>query len=258
MTKIVLISCVNNKLNHKAKAENIYTSPLFKYNIKYAKSLNPDKIYILSAKYGLLSLETEIKPYNKTLNKMTSKEIKVWANNVINKLNKLSNLRKDEFIILAGQKYIKYLIPHIKNYKLQLEGLKIGKRLEKIREISLTLFKEYSEKRGVFEKFTFPPEYNLPPGMKRGSDEQLLFITLTVALDYQRDAVKLWKQSYDAWLDTEKKWIFNPKKVVENGADSLIKLFKIMNDQKPTQDAKRIWFPICKKLSNFKEVCTNY
>ena len=50
--KIVLISCASKKLNHKAKAGDLYISQLFKSGLRYAKSLNPDKIFILSAKYG--------------------------------------------------------------------------------------------------------------------------------------------------------------------------------------------------------------
>ena len=46
--KVVLISCASKKLNRKAKAEDLYISPLFKLNLKYAKSLNPDKIFILA------------------------------------------------------------------------------------------------------------------------------------------------------------------------------------------------------------------
>ena len=92
MAKVVLISCVSKKLHHKSKAQDLYISPLFKKNLQYAKSLNPDKIFILSAKYGLLRLDEEIEPYDKTLNKMRSNEIKEWANSVLNQLKKLTDL----------------------------------------------------------------------------------------------------------------------------------------------------------------------
>jgi len=49
MKKIVLISCVSKKLHHKSKAQDLYVSSLFLKNLQYAKSLNPDKIFILSA-----------------------------------------------------------------------------------------------------------------------------------------------------------------------------------------------------------------
>mgnify|MGYP001611839747 CR=1 FL=1 len=134
MNKIVLISCVNKKLSHRAKAEKLYISPLFRFNIEYAKSLNPDKIFILSAKYGLLNLDREIEPYNKTLNNMGSNEVKKWAENVVQELMKNSDLKNDEFVFLAGEKYRKFLMPYIKNYKIPLKGLSIGKQFQFLKE----------------------------------------------------------------------------------------------------------------------------
>ncbi len=130
MAKIVLIPCVSKKQSSKAKAKDLYTSPLFKYGLKYALSLSPDKIFILSAKHGLLELEKEIEPYNETLNKMPSKTIKEWADNVLKELNTKTNIKNDEFIILAGEKYRKYLLPSLSKYKLPLQGLGIGKQLQ--------------------------------------------------------------------------------------------------------------------------------
>jgi len=134
MAKIVLISCVSKKLNHRAKAQDLYISPLFKKNLQYAKSLCPDEIYILSAKYCLLKLEDEIMPYDQTLNKMRSNEIKRWANSVLNQLEKTTDLDNDEFVFLAGEKYRKYLLPNIKNYTIPMYGLGIGKQLQWLTE----------------------------------------------------------------------------------------------------------------------------
>mgnify|MGYP001567651293 CR=1 FL=1 len=134
MKKVVLISCASKKLSKKAEARDLYISPLFKYNIRYAKSLNPEKIFILSAKYGLLELNEEVEPYNQTLNKMGNEEIVKWADEVINKLSKKTDLKKDEFTFLAGEKYRKFLIHHMSNYKIPLEGLGIGKQLKYLKE----------------------------------------------------------------------------------------------------------------------------
>lgn len=134
MAKIVLISCVSKKLHHKSKAQDLYVSPLFQKKLRYANSLNPDKIFILSAEYGLLDLNREIEPYDKTLNKMSSNEIKEWANSVLNQLQKVSDLDKDEFVFLAGNNYRKFLLPHIKNYKIPMLGLGIGKQLKWLTE----------------------------------------------------------------------------------------------------------------------------
>ena len=130
MRKIVLISCVSKKLDRKSSAENIYISPLFKKNLTYAKSLNPSEIYILSAEHGLLKLTDEIEPYDKTLNNMRSNEIKEWSKKVIYELKSLTDLEKDEFTFLAGEKYRKFLIPELSNVKIPMKGLKIGKQLQ--------------------------------------------------------------------------------------------------------------------------------
>ena len=130
MKKIILISCASKKINKKIKAQDLYISALFQKNLQYAKSLNPDKIFILSAKYGLLKLDEEVEPYDKTLNKMRSCEIKEWATTVLNQLQKVVDLDKDEFVFLAGNNYRKFLLPSINNYKIPMLGLSIGKQLK--------------------------------------------------------------------------------------------------------------------------------
>lgn len=134
--KIVLISCVSKKLQHKAKAKDIYVSTLFKLNLKYANSLCPDSIYILSAKYGLLSLEQEIEPYEQTLNNMPTRDIQVWASQVLRELNAITSLDENEFIFLAGEKYRKYLLSQIRNVQVPLKGLRIGEQLQRLKELT--------------------------------------------------------------------------------------------------------------------------
>lgn len=134
--KIVLISCVSKKLPHRAKARDLYVSTLFKLNLKYANSLNPVEIYVLSAKHGLLELEREIEPYEQTLNNMRTTEIRAWANSVLQQLRSIASLEEAEFIFLAGDKYRKYLLPHIKNAVVPLEGLRIGEQLQRLKELT--------------------------------------------------------------------------------------------------------------------------
>ena len=130
MNNIVLISCVSKKLSHKALAKELYISPLFRLNIKYAKQLSPAEIFILSAKYGLVGLNDEIDPYDVTLNNMSAKERKEWARLVISQLKNQYNLENTHFVILAGQKYRQYLLPHFKSYEVPLSGLTIGYQLQ--------------------------------------------------------------------------------------------------------------------------------
>jgi len=77
MADIALISCGSKKLDKKAQAQDMFISPLFKKSLEYAKKvLKPDGIYILSAKYGLLGLKTDIEPYNMALNNMSTQDKK--------------------------------------------------------------------------------------------------------------------------------------------------------------------------------------
>lgn len=130
MSKIVLISCVSKKLSHKAKVKDLYISPLFKMNLSFAHHLQPDKIFILSAKHGLVNLEQEFEPYEQTLNKMSSHEIKKWAERVSEQMRGKIDFENDKVIFLAGEKYRKYLLPLFRNVSVPLKGLSIGKQLQ--------------------------------------------------------------------------------------------------------------------------------
>ena len=114
MSKIILIPCVKEKLDHKAKAADLYIGPLFKKIFKYAASLSPDKIFILSGEYGLLELEDEVEPYDKNLNLCNDDEIKIWSEKVLEKLSGLSDLNNDEFVFIVGNNYRKFIVPAVK------------------------------------------------------------------------------------------------------------------------------------------------
>jgi len=129
---IVLISCVSKKRSVKSKARDLYTSALFKKNLGYAFRLSPARVYILSAKYGLVELEEEIEPYNKTLNTMPVRESREWAGRVLQQLAAKTDLENDRFVFLAGKKYRRYLVPHMKHFEIPLEGLRIGEQLQKL------------------------------------------------------------------------------------------------------------------------------
>ena len=135
MEKVVLISCVSKKCSYKTEAQNMYTSPLFVKSLKYASDiLKPKKIFILSAKYGLLNINEEIEPYNETLNGKNKKEKEEWANNVLNQLKKECKINNDRFIFLAGRNYYEYLILYLPNNEILMKNLPIGKRLQWLKE----------------------------------------------------------------------------------------------------------------------------
>lgn len=127
---IVFISCVKSKRQTSCAAQDMYVSPLFKRMLKYARTLNPNKIFILSAEYGLLQLDDVINPYEKTLINMKVHERKIWANCVLEQLRKEADLQSDRFVILAGSLYRENLIPHMAHCEVPMKGLAFGKQLQ--------------------------------------------------------------------------------------------------------------------------------
>jgi cytoplasmic iron level regulating protein YaaA (DUF328/UPF0246 family) len=130
MKKIALIACVSKKLDYKSKAKELYISPLFQKNMAYSKKIGVDKVYILSAKYGLLNLDDKVEPYDLTLNKMKTKEKKEWSLRILKELKRLEDFDSTTFVFLAGENYRKYLIEEILYYEIPMRGLKIGEQLQ--------------------------------------------------------------------------------------------------------------------------------
>lgn len=128
--KVVLISCVKAKLDHEALARDLYISSLFRKNLAYARSLCPDRIFVLSAKYGLVNLDQKLEPYEQTLKTMSAREIKEWSIGVVRQLEKKLDFTNDEVIFLAGNKYRKYLQPLFTKTSVPLEGMSIGRQLQ--------------------------------------------------------------------------------------------------------------------------------
>jgi cytoplasmic iron level regulating protein YaaA (DUF328/UPF0246 family) len=96
----------------------------------YAQSLKPKQVYILSAKYGLLSPYDMIEPYELTLKTMKTAERRLWAQRVLSALRQNCDLDADTFVFLAGDPYRQNLVPHIKHYSIPMEGLPFGKQLQ--------------------------------------------------------------------------------------------------------------------------------
>ena len=134
---IVCISCVKSKRSYTCVAKDMYISTLFRNMLQYAEKLKPQKIFILSAKYGLLETGDVISPYEKTLNSMRVSERRAWGEEVLSKLRQKTDLQKDKFIFLAGARYREELLPHIKHYEVPMEGLPFGRQLQWLKGMHL-------------------------------------------------------------------------------------------------------------------------
>jgi hypothetical protein len=77
------------------------------------------------------------------------------------------------------------------------------------KEVALTLFRKFNSAEGIFGHHTMPGDL-LPhcgsdlaaSGVERGSYEHLMFVTLVVSIDYQRDADQLWAAGRKTFEDS--------------------------------------------------------
>lgn len=144
MKRIVLISCVSRKSKTKSKAKDLYYGPLFTKSLAYGWSLKPDNIFVLSALHHLLDLEKEIEPYDVTLSYvspvkrakkpnlkiLTREEARLWGQKVLKQLGEIADLKKDNFIILAGKSYIEPIRNGLANIEEPMRGLRQGERVK--------------------------------------------------------------------------------------------------------------------------------
>ena len=128
---IVFISCTKKKQEHPCKAKEMYqASQWFRGGWKYAESLHPDEIYILSAKYGLLKPDDIISPYEQTLNAAKDAQIRKWSIMVAGQIQKAGINRSQKAIFLCGKNYRKYIKNLFKNHSAPCSHMGIGKQMQ--------------------------------------------------------------------------------------------------------------------------------
>jgi hypothetical protein len=63
--EVIVIPCGGSKVDHAAKARDLYTGSAFRETLAAAISeVGANNVFILSAKYGLVTLEAELEPYD--------------------------------------------------------------------------------------------------------------------------------------------------------------------------------------------------
>ncbi len=148
--RIALIACSKSKADSKSKAENLYTGKLFKLSLAYAKNLQIDKIYILSAKHGLLDMNAIIEPYDLCLWSKNKAERVIWSEKVIKQLKEVTNISEDHFYIFAGIPYREGLLSSLQNYTIPLEGLTQGRQMQYLKQ-QLNRLSEKNDQDKVYQ-----------------------------------------------------------------------------------------------------------
>ena len=115
---IVLISCCAKKLDFANYAELLYDSDGFKARLAYARLLDPDGIYVISALHHVIPLTEFIEPYDVCLKDFSSAKKKEWAHLCWSQLDDISDRQNDKYIILAGKDYYEELIKGLNHYEI--------------------------------------------------------------------------------------------------------------------------------------------
>lgn len=155
--KLVLIACSKTKAfsgDEKIKAGDAYCSPLFQKSRRWAESRGLDYA-IISAKYGLVWPNEQIKDYDLMLNELTKSQKKQWGARVAKEIHRWrlkNDFKKDKngwvsadgtIITLAGKAYTDPLESSLATFSTMrneepieveqpLEGLQVGQRLSKL------------------------------------------------------------------------------------------------------------------------------
>lgn len=106
-------------------------------------------------------------------------------------------------------------------------------------------------KQGELGGDKMPEDSN--PGFEENSRENLIYFTLPMALNYQRNSYTLWESALLTWQDEECKDVFAPEKVVDMSIKELQQ--KLTKHKVALQQNKQplIWQKLCQTFySNYK------
>ena len=111
------------------------------------------------------------------------------------------------------------------------------------------LIKYYKE--GLLGGEKMPEDSN--PGLNKSSNENALYFTLPMALNYQRNSYKLWESALNSFKDEGCRGIFNPNEVKNMKDDQLRqKLLKYGVALQPNKQPQ-IWRRLCDTLVDYFE-----
>ncbi len=143
-TKIALISCSKKKSQAPGEIDawkRYLPSTLFALSYDFAKRVwGADQIFILSAKYGIISHHAVIPNYEMSLNSLSRQARFDWAMPVREAIQDMGRFGKRSFLVLAGETYTRDLnlegLALNRNLVLTpLTGLGMGKRMQKLRQM---------------------------------------------------------------------------------------------------------------------------
>jgi len=135
---VALLSCPRDRLKRRCTAlEMCSQDKVFRASYDYAK-IASDRVFLLSAKYGLLESDDVISHEIENMAIKPPYEKRLWAANVIDKLEGYCDLNEDEFMFLGEQVYFENLIDKLKTKFFPLEGIPEFNMIAKLQELKDT------------------------------------------------------------------------------------------------------------------------
>lgn len=130
-------------------------------------------------------------------------------------------------------------IRYDKYFKMPLERV-LQANPQRTRRIIEELLDWYSVRTGLMKGAELP-ESKPPEGVTRGSYDHIMFLTLSVSIDYQRSAKDLWDSARTTWENENTRWAFFPEEIKKRSLEELIEcLARYKLSKKREKDAK-IW-----------------
>lgn len=260
---------MKTKLPRPAVAKDLYVSDLFRGRRRYVER-TCDRWFILSAKHHLVRPDDVIEPYNCTLVGAAESKCRAWGARVLRELiDELGDLAQYEFELHAGHEYRSFglrggLVRAGATTSYPVAGMRLPEQLQfyarhgqagsgvlaahpdRAREAARRLWEAWNG-AGIFGVVSMP-ESEPPVGVERGTREHALFITLTVALDYLRDAAALWSAARQAFEGETTRWLFDTARVARSSAEDVrAALVSSRVALRPVKDAQ-IWQTVAATL----------
>ena len=124
----VIIGCTKKKQAYPCTVEEMYSaSDIFRMFVKYAKDvLKADHIYVVSAKYHVLTLDEVIEPYDKFILDMPAEDRNVFREQLFYDLINKGVDFDDHTVFLIGKHYIKDIVDYFIDYEWPTKHFQFG------------------------------------------------------------------------------------------------------------------------------------
>lgn len=160
MSEIAVIGCSKTKAGYRCPAAEMYTGQYFRACLAGARVIAPDRVYILSAKHGLLRPSRVIDPYDLRLGRpgaVTADRLREQA--------RTAGLLGAPVVALCGADYVKLIEQVWEDVDAPLAGLAIGRQLHELRLLARGSLEQVREQGERLERSA--PPFDTGDGARR-------------------------------------------------------------------------------------------